>query len=320
MHVKTIIDRVKLATLAMQRYSWEQGVAAQAFLESGDEETAILLAIEGAHRQIKDGRCAQIGEVCSVTDPCAIGEALIFAHEKTGDACLKAALDSLLNWALVTAPRNAEGVVYHVDNKPEIWVDSMYMLPPFLARAGYFDEALRQIDGYWKMLFLPDKSLLAHIWDDGKQQFIHRDVWGVGNGWAVAGMARVIALLPDAYKAQRDVLIGRVRTILDAALSLQCEDALFHDVLDDPETFVDVNVAQMLAYVIFRGVREGYLDAKYIPAAQDIYRAASAKVDEYGLVRDVCGAPSFDMPGTATEGQAFFLLMHAARACGGFGN
>lgn len=36
------------------------------------------------------------------------------------------------------------------------------------------------------------------------------------------------------------------------------------------------------------------------------------KVDEFGLVQDVCGAPNFESAGTAVEGQAFFLLMEAA--------
>jgi hypothetical protein len=40
--------------------------------------------------------------------------------------------------------------------------------------------------------------------------------------------------------------------------------------------------------------------------------AAHQHVDEFGLVWDVCGAPNFDRPGVATEGQAFFLLMEAA--------
>jgi hypothetical protein len=40
--------------------------------------------------------------------------------------------------------------------------------------------------------------------------------------------------------------------------------------------------------------------------------AARAKVDGLGLVQGVCGSPSFEAPGTATEGQAFFLLMEAA--------
>jgi len=318
MFERDIAERVRRATLAMQRYSWEQGVVAQAFLESGDGETAALLALEGAHRQIGDGRCAQIGEPCAVTDPCAVGEALIYAWEQTSDAYFKRALDALLAWALHTAPRSAEGIVYHLDNKPQFWVDSFYMLPPFLARAGHFDEALRQIDGYWNALFRPRKSLLAHMWDDGAQAFAREDAWGVGNGWAVAGMARVIALLPSGYEAQRGKLIDRVKAILDAALKLQRGDGLFHDVLDDPGTFVEVNAAQMLAYAIFRGAKEGYLEEKYLPAAQSAYTAATAKVDEYGLVRDVCGSPSFDAPGTAPEGQAFYLLMDAARKSGGF--
>ena len=313
-----ILENVRRATLAMQRYSWEQGVVAQAFLELGDKENAVMLALEGAHRQIADGRCAQIGEPCAVTDPCAVGEALIYAFEATGDAYFKRALDALLHWALRVAPRNAEGTVYHLDNKPQFWVDSFYMLPPFLARAGYFDEAMRQIDGYWNALFRPGKSLLAHIWDDGAQKFIREDVWGVGNGWALAGMARVIALTPSGYEAQRSALIGRVKTLLDAALSLQREDGLFHDVLDNPDSFVEVNFAQMLAYTVYRGVHEGYLEEKYLPAAGRIRRAASARVDGYGLVRDVCGSPHFDAPGTAPEGQAFSLLMEAARKNGGF--
>lgn len=36
------------------------------------------------------------------------------------------------------------------------------------------------------------------------------------------------------------------------------------------------------------------------------------KVDEFGSVQDVCGAPNFESAGTAVEGQAFFLLMEAA--------
>ena len=36
----------------------------------------------------------------------------------------------------------------------------------------------RQIDGYRKRLWNPDKKLLSHIWDDGKQQFQDKAFWG----------------------------------------------------------------------------------------------------------------------------------------------
>jgi len=49
-----LLKQVSLALLAMQRYSWEQGVAAQAFLELGETDTAILLARD-AQRPVGDG-------------------------------------------------------------------------------------------------------------------------------------------------------------------------------------------------------------------------------------------------------------------------
>ena len=312
------ISRVKWASLTMQRYSWEQGVVAQAFLESGDSDTAILMAIEGASRQIDDGRCAQIGAAFAITDPCAIGEALLFAVKQTGDEKLKTALDKLLNWALHLAPRSEQGLVYHMDKTQQFWVDSFYMLPPFLACMGYYDEAMKQLNGYWEALFLKEKALLAHMWSDGTQSFVRDAVWGVGNGWAAAGLARVIALLPKSHAAQRDLLVARIKILLDAALAYQREDGLFHDVLDDANSFVEVNVGQMLAYAIFRGVHEKYLNEGYLPAAQRMYHAATEKVDKHGLVQQVCGAPRFHSPGTAPEGQAFYILMDAQRKQGAF--
>lgn len=305
-------DRVKRALLAMQRYNWEQGVAAQAFLEAGDHDIAIAMAIEGANRQHTDGRCCHIGDSTAVTDPCAIGEALIYACEQTGDPFLCAAKDKLLRWALVDAPRNVDGVVYHFLHGQLIWVDSMYMLPPFLARAGHYDEAMRQMDGYWHILHTADNGLLAHQWSDAEGRFLRRDAWAVGNGWAMAGMARVIALLPQEHPG-RARLINRVRKLIEAAIPYQLEDGSFHDVLDDPTTFREVNFAQMLAYTIYRGVKGGWLDESLLPYAEKARSAALAEVNAYGLVRNVCGAPHFDKPGVAPEGQAFHILMEAAR-------
>lgn len=306
-------NRVKQALLAMQRYNWEQGVAAQAFLESGDRDIAIAMASEGANRQNTDGRCCHIGDSPAVTDPCAIGEALIFACEQTGDAFLCAARDRLLHWALHDAPRNAEGVVYHFLHGQLIWVDSMYMLPPFLARAGEYAEAIRQLDGYWDALYDPAKGLLSHQWSDEEQRFPRKDAWAVGNGWAMAGMARVIALLPEEYAEARQRLIFRTRSLIEAALAYQMADGSFHDVLDDPASFREVNFAQMLAYTIYRGVKAGWLAETLLPFAKKARSAALREVDAFGLVRNVCGAPHFDKPGVAPEGQAFHILMEAAR-------
>jgi unsaturated rhamnogalacturonyl hydrolase len=306
------IDKVKCALLAMQRHSWEQGVAAQAFLELRETEVVILMAKEAVLRQRDDGRLATVGSNHAVTDPAANGEPVLHAAQVTGDPQLREAAGRMLGYLLHRAPRAEDGTLYHVTTRPQMWIDSMYMAPPFLAVAGHPEGAVRQIEGFRARLWHPEAGLYAHIWDEGEGAFVRAAHWGVGNGWAAAGMARVIAALSPEMDRARARLIGYVRELLDGCLAHVRADGLFHDVIDDPETFVETNLSQMLAYTIYRGLHEGWLDGTYRAHADRMRHAAHAQVDEYGLVQGVCSAPRFDRPGTAPEGQAFFLLMEAA--------
>jgi rhamnogalacturonyl hydrolase YesR len=177
--------KVKNALLAVQRYSWEQEVAAQSFLESGDSELVILLAKEAAVRQLADGRLGVMGNLTAVTDPAAAGEALLFAARTTGDDTLSNAAARMIDWLLHRAPRTTEGILYHLHDRAQVWVDSFYMAPPFLSAAGHHDEAVKQIEGFRRLLFDPGKKLMSHIWDEERHAFARKAFWGVGNGWAL---------------------------------------------------------------------------------------------------------------------------------------
>lgn len=306
-------SRVRHAMLCMQRDAWEQGVAAQAMLETGERDLVILLAREAALRQDADGRLATISCWAGVTDAAANGQAVLWAAAETGDAGLQAAADKMLEYLLRKAPRTTDGTLFHVSDKPQVWVDSLFMAPPFLARAGQHAEAVRQIEGMRRRLWNPGKNLFSAVWDEGRRAFERRDFWGVGNGWAVCGMTRVIQLLPASLAADKKRLCGYVRAALDGCLPHQRPDGLFHNVVNDPRSFVETNLSQMLAYAVYRGVAGGWLPGAYLQSAELMRRAVWKKVDASGLVQGVCGSPEFSSPGTATEGQAFFLLMEAAR-------
>jgi unsaturated rhamnogalacturonyl hydrolase len=273
-----------------------------------------LLAKDAVTNQLKDGRLGLNEGNTPVADPASNGEPVLFAAGVTGDEKLKKAAGSMLEFLLYKAPRTRAGIIYHnfFDNK--IWVDSFYMAPPFMAVAGNPEEAVKQVVGYRSILFNPEKKLYYHIWNEDKQEFARKLFWGVGNGWAATGMTRVIRALPAAMGAEKDLLVGYVCEVLDGCLRCQCTDGLFHDILDDPGTFVETNTAQMLCYTIYRGAAGGWLDRTYLDQADAMREAVYRKVDEFGLVQGVCGAPNFDHPGTATEGQAFFLLMEAAHS------
>jgi hypothetical protein len=108
---KEVLEKVQMSLLAMQRYSWQQGVTAQAFLEQGNMPLVIALSREAACCALPDGRAAVIGHGEAVTDPCSVGEALLASVRATGDVKMSHAYDALLEWALHKAPRNSKGAV-----------------------------------------------------------------------------------------------------------------------------------------------------------------------------------------------------------------
>ncbi|MDA3958554.1 MAG: glycoside hydrolase family 88 protein [Oceanispirochaeta sp.] len=296
----------------MQRYSWEQGVAAQAFLERREYKRVLLLCREAVCRQIEDGRLASMGEPTAVTDHAAIGEALVFTARTSHDMTLQQAVKKMADYLLNLAPRSPKGIIYHLVKEPQIWVDSMYMSPPFLAAYGCKEEALNQLMGMKDCLYDEDRKLYSHIWDDKTQTFLRKSYWGVGNGWAAAGIVRVLKTLGNEFLVEKQQLLDHLRELIDSFLSYTREDFLFHDVLDQPSSFVETNSAQMIGYTIFRCLESKWINPSYFEVAKNIREAVHKKVDQDGLVQGVCGAPQFVSSGVAPEGQSFFLLMEAA--------
>ena len=306
-----IIQKAIAAAMAMQRRDWEQGILAQALLEAGDRERVIQLTRAAMVQSTPDGR---LGVVVSggPTDPAMGGAAYAKAAEWTGDQQILHAVDKLLEWIRHKAPRNPAGILYHVFDAPEMWSDGFNCAPPFLAAKGYYDEALKQIDGFRERLWNPQKQLLSHIWDDGTQQFKDASFWGGGNGWAAAGLARVIRSLPGNRQKERDHLADFARQIIDGCLAHQRTDGLFHNIVDKPGSFVETNLAQMLAFSTFEGIHSGWLPESYRTHADCMLAAARTKMDTDGFIRGACGAPEFDQPGVSTEAQAFCILMEAS--------
>ena len=282
-------------------------------MELGDSTTAVLLAREAAARQTPDGRLGVVAT--SDSSPCdaaANGEPVLFAARTTGDPALQAAADRMLHHLLFDAPRTPDGILFQLADKRQVWDDFVYMVPPFLAAAGHPDEAMRQIRGCRQRLWNAEEQLYSHMWDEDARTIVRPDFWGVGIGWVAAGLTRVIPALPRDMEAERQECIHHLREVLTGCLSHGRPDGLFHYIVDRPDTFVETNLSQMLAYAIFRGVAGGWLPRGLLDPAHRMRRAAHARVDDEGWVLGVCAPPNFDHPGIAPEGQALFLLMEAA--------
>lgn len=307
--------------LAMQRHPWEQGVCAQALYEAGREDLWIPMAHDAIMRQSRDGRLGMVGGEAAVSDPAANGEVCLRAFEKTGDPFYRMGAERMLQYLKQDAPRTADGIICHNNvsfeegfSPCQLWIDGLYMVPPFLAVMGETDEAETQIRGYIRHLFDDDAGLFFHIIDTESGRFVRRKHWATGNGWALLGLGRVTeALAEQGHGTAAEEIACFQRRLLDAMLRYQLADGRFHDILDAPETFVDGTSAMMMAAAVYRGIYHGYIDSSRRIAAETAYRTVSERIDAYGLIHEVCGCPDFTSEGTSAEAQAAFVMAHSWR-------
>jgi unsaturated rhamnogalacturonyl hydrolase len=307
-----LVAKAMLAMLCMQRMAWEQGTASQALIAVGRKDLAILFAKDAMVRQTSEGRLGILGNDPGVTDPASNGEAVMLAWEETGEEQYKKAADAQYEYLKTKAPKTNDGILHHVTYAKQVWSDASFMAPPFLALMGDYDEAVRQIEGFRKYLMDPGEKLYRHIWDEQKNDYARKLFWGGGNGWTAAGIAKIINLLPESRPDLKEKMIAYGKELIDGCLAHMRPDGLFNDIIDDSNSFVETNLAQMLAFSIYTGIKAGWLGLSYKEKADAMRIAARAKVDDYGIVQGACGSPGFDKSGTSTEAQAFFLMMESA--------
>jgi len=313
------VELVKIAMLSVQRYCWEQGVCMQALYEWGDKHIAYAMAHDAVIRQSKDGRLAITGPLFSVTDPAVNGEVVYRAYLDTGKELFKTGAQRMLDYLMNNAPRTKNGIICHNEisfveefSPNQVWVDSIYMMPPFLAVMGEIVESEKQIMGLIEYLKDDKTGLLYHIYDAEQNRFVRQALWATGNGWAILGIARVIeqAILQNKGDI-KNRLIQTATDLLDSMIKFQLPDGRFYDEMDKSDTsYPEGTGAMMMAAAIYRGVHDGWLTPDYLKYADLVADTMEQYVDDLGVIHEVCGCVDFEKPGTSAESMAAYIMMH----------
>lgn len=167
------------------------------------------------------------------------------------------------------------------------WVDDMYMVGSLQLQAYkslkdtvYLNRAARQLVIYCEKLQRPN-GLFYHRMD---APFY----WGRGNGWAAAAMAEVLPMLPEENKYYKP-LMNAYLEMMDALLSLQGKDGMWHQLLDDSSSFAESSCTGMFLYAMATGLGIGWLPQdRFSGPVQKCWEALAGYVDENGAVREVC--------------------------------
>jgi unsaturated rhamnogalacturonyl hydrolase len=302
-----LLDRLWGALLPMQRLAWEQGVASQAALDCGRLDLAVAFARDAIAHQDADGRLAATGDAGLVNGG-ALGEAVARLTAR-GDSRAAEALERQRWWFLRFSPRDDEGVVWHLRDSSEVWVDSIYMVVPLLVLTGDLAPADMQYRMHREHLWNESTGLYSHRANTVTGERVRDEPWASGNGWAAAGIARALRIGGDGVPTEmRERWRSNTQDLLESVAARETADGRFHDVLDDPTTFTDGAAGLMFAYAAFTGVADGWLPAEYAARATRWFDAALSRVDADGVIQGVCGAPHFNREGVSAEAQAFAIM------------
>jgi unsaturated rhamnogalacturonyl hydrolase len=189
----------------------------------------------------------------------------------------------------------------HVFHEDTLWADDLYMSVPFLCRyyqltgeARYIDDAARQFLGFRKMLYIPEKKLMSHV-HDLKRGLPTGIPWGRGNGWVLFSLSELLAVLPKDHALRGDVL-AMYRDLCVGVLAQQDAAGMWHQVLDEHDSYPETSCTSMFAYAFARGVQYGWLaePAPYIRAVFKAWEALNrTSIDRLGNVHGVCRGSEF---------------------------
>jgi unsaturated rhamnogalacturonyl hydrolase len=203
------------------------------------------------------------------------------------------------------------------------WCDALFMAPPVYIQAA----VLGNEPAYLEFMHQEFMATYLHLYDKEHGLFFRDDsffdkrenngkkiFWGRGNGWVVAGIARMLTYLPtdSEYRTFYEKLL---QTMVDSLLPLRNENGFWHASLLDPESYPspETSATALITYAMAYGVNAGILSKKkYKPLIIQSWNALASVIDEdgkLGFVQPIGADPRMvtqDM--SAVYGVGAFLL------------
>ncbi|GAA5857943.1 hypothetical protein JCM8547_006631 [Rhodosporidiobolus lusitaniae] len=269
-------------------------------------------------------------------DPAALGVGWLVAAAAEGEAgdegtqaTYVSQVKEEVSYLLNSVPRTSDGAISHRPSSEavQLWSDFMYMVPPLLAyqaiatsNSDLLQMAYNQCKLYRQYLRDLSTGAWKHIvlgtWQDN-------GLWNTGNGWAAAGMTRVLATIVNSqynetFTSQASDLEEWTNEILEAAFSHIKSDNLLPNYYDTASgsSFSDAAGSALLAAATYRlaTINELAISDSTLATAGKIRVAVNNAVDlTTGWLAPVVNPLSFkEQSSKSPEGEAFVLLLQAA--------
>ena len=209
-------------------------------------------------------------------------------------------------------------------NKPAWWwCDALFMAPAagmdltdITGDDTYENYVNREWDKTEKQLYDRQRHLFSRdaSYRDKREKNGEKIFWSRGNGWVMAGLARVLATLPPD-DPMRPHYIDLLRQMAAEVASIQGSDGLWHSALFDSASYPlpEVSGSALFTYALAWGIEHRVLDSdKYLPVVERAWGGLVAHIykdGRLGCIQPVGEAPADYKPSASYNfGIGAFLL------------
>ncbi|HXM34161.1 MAG TPA: glycoside hydrolase family 88 protein [Pyrinomonadaceae bacterium] len=240
------------------------------------------------------------------------GNLVLVVYQETKEAKYKIAADKIRK-RFDTYKRTSDGGFWHAESKSrewQLWADGVWMALPFLIHYGQLfgdstyanAEVTKQMLIYYKHLNDQETGLLWHAYDEsGSQNWADPKThhsgfhWGRAFGWYAMTLIELLEILPK-NQPQRAELIAIINQLAKAFEKYQDpQTRLWYQIVDKGGTtgnWLETSSSSMYTYMMWMGVKRGYLPKNYETVALKGYQGVLSKLTmgADGLTRlvDVC--------------------------------
>ncbi|GAB3510535.1 glycoside hydrolase family 88 protein [Emticicia fontis] len=216
-------------------------------------------------------------------------ELLMLAQQTQPDKekYIKAA--NLLWKQIENQPKTKEGGYWHKQRYPyQMWLDGLFMCEPFAAeyskifnKTEHFDEIAKQFALIEKYAVDEQTGLIYHGYDESKEQKwadkktgVSPHFWSRAIGWYAMALVDVLDYFPE-YNPEKANLIKYLQRLVPALVKYQdAKTGVWYQMTSQGNrkgNYFEASGSCMFVYAMAKGVRQGYLDAKYLTAAKKGY-------------------------------------------------
>lgn len=209
------------------------------------------------------------------------------------------------------------------------WADGLYMVMPVMTKLYRVTGNRTYLDKLYEYICYSDSIMYdvetglyyrdaKYVYPKHKSANGKKDFWARGDGWVLAGLAKVLKDLPSDY-AHRDFFVTKFVRMAEAVAAIQQSEGYWTRSMMDPDHAPgpETSGTAFFTYGLLWGVNNGYLDeAKYLPVIRKAWnyltKTALQKDGRIGYVQPIgekaIPGQIVDANSTANFGVGAFLL------------